>query len=69
MMKKLMVVLAVLTFFGCKKEYTCNCTTPGGTTQAFTVKDTRKDAEAQCTKFYNDNFAHIPLNETTCEVK
>lgn len=68
-MKKLIFAITVLTFVACKKEYTCQCTNPGGTKDVFTVKDSKKDAESKCTKYYEDNYAHIPLNETICSIK
>jgi hypothetical protein len=30
-MKKLIFAITILTFVACKKEYTCQCTNPGGT--------------------------------------
>ncbi|MEO6903195.1 MAG: hypothetical protein ABI315_08580 [Bacteroidia bacterium] len=68
-MKKLIFAITILTFVACKKEYTCQCTNPGGTKDVFTVKDSKSNAKSKCDKYYQDNFANVPLNETICNIK
>ncbi len=65
----LCVLFFGLFFTACQKEYTCYCTNPGGTSKAFSVKESKNNAESECKKYYDNNFGSIPWNETTCEIK
>ena len=65
----LYILFFALVFTACKKDYTCYCSNPGGTSKAFSVKDTKNKAEDKCKKYYDDNFGSIPWNETACEIK
>ena len=61
--------LLILFSTSCKKEYSCVCSHPGGDEVVFTVKDNEGDAKKKCDDYYNENFANVPLNETTCAIK
>jgi hypothetical protein len=66
------ILLFSATFFilsSCKKEYNCVCTNPGGSEIVFSVKDSKEKAKAKCADYYNEHFASIPWNETSCEIK
>lgn len=68
-MKTAICILSVFLLTACEKEYSCVCTNPGGSNIVFTVKDSRSDAKDKCNQYYQDNFASIPWNETSCEIK
>jgi transcriptional/translational regulatory protein YebC/TACO1 len=69
-MKTILPFLFVLFIFSaCKKEYSCVCTHPGGEDVVFTVTDNKDRANSKCDDYYNEHFANIPWNETTCEIK
>lgn len=59
----------ILIFASCKKEYSCVCTNPGGDTIVFTEKNTRGNAKKKCDDYYNEHFASVPWNETSCAIK
>jgi hypothetical protein len=61
--------LVLIALSGCKKQYACECTNPGGTQTIFTVNSTRAKAEEKCKAYYDDNFSAIPWNETLCQIK
>lgn len=52
-MKKFAPIVAIamlgMMFTSCKKEYTCQCTVNGTTTDVWTQKLKKSDAEAACT--------------------
>jgi predicted metal-binding protein len=54
---------------GCKKDYTCVCSNPGGTTDVFTVKDTKSNATKKCSDYYAQNVGNVAWNETSCSIK
>ena len=68
-MKNLIFILTILSIISCKKEHTCQCINPGGTVAVFIVKDTKKKASKKCKDYYNQNYASVPFNETSCEIK
>jgi hypothetical protein len=61
--------LVFLLSTSCRKEHACVCTHPGGEEVVFTVKNSRGNAESRCDDYYQENFAHVPWNETTCAIK
>jgi hypothetical protein len=66
------ILLFISVFFilsSCKKEYNCVCTNPGGSEIVFTVKDSKEKAKQKCADYYDQHFASIPWNETSCEIK
>lgn len=69
-MKTVLIILATtITLVSCKKNYTCACTNPGGTTDVFTVKDTKSNATKSCNDYYTQNYSSIAWNETSCTIK
>ena len=69
-MKTILVTLFASTLLiGCKKNYTCSCTNPGGVGDAFTIKDTKCNAQKTCSDYYTKTYGSIPLNETSCSIK
>ncbi|HSH67709.1 MAG TPA: hypothetical protein VLB84_18355 [Bacteroidia bacterium] len=72
-MKKMLgiigIICSVFIITGCKKEYSCVCTNPGGSEVVFTVKQTKDKAKKKCDDYYNENIANIPWNETVCAIK
>lgn len=70
-MRKVMLIFIGTLFIitSCKKDYSCVCSHPGGDEVVFTVKDNKDDAKKKCDDYYNQNFANVPWNETTCEIK
>lgn len=61
------IVLASMSFCGCnKKQYTCECTTPGGPTTDFVISDTQKNAISKCSTYSTNNPGSAP---TTCNIK
>ncbi len=60
---------AMIAMSGCKKNYTCACTNPGGTTNVFTVKDTKSNADKKCTDYFNQTYGSVPMSETSCAIK
>lgn len=70
-MKTTIFILALTLAFctGCKKSYTCSCTNPGGTTDVFTQKSNKSDAESKCTDYYNGTYGNVPMNETSCKIR
>lgn len=70
MLKKILFFLTtVLILSSCQKQYSCVCTNPGGDDVVFTERSTRNNAEKKCDAYYNEHFANVPWNETTCAVK
>ena len=67
--KLISYIFTLIYFTACKKEYTCVCTNPSGKTVAFTKKATKKNATNECIDYYNNNYASIAFNETTCEIE
>jgi len=70
-MKTTIFILASILVLctGCKKTYTCACKNPGGSTDIFTQKSSKSDAKSKCKDYYKSTFGHIPMNETSCEIK
>ncbi len=69
-MKSIFSFILILIFLsGCKKEYDCVCTNPGGSQAVFSVKESKSKAKKACSDYYDQHFASIPLNETFCEIK
>lgn len=69
-MKKLIFISLVSTFLsGCKKEYVCECTNPGGKFTAFSERTTKEKADQKCKDYYDENYGKILMSETFCEVK
>lgn len=68
---KILILLSavVLTLGSCKKNYTCECSGPGGTDKVFTTKDTRKNAKKLCDDYYDSHWGNVPMSETGCEIK
>ncbi|MES2132800.1 MAG: hypothetical protein V4506_10635 [Bacteroidota bacterium] len=72
-MKASIITLSLLTtviaISGCKKNYICECTNPGGTYNATVFKDTKKNAKDKCTQYYNEHSSNVPFPETSCKIK
>jgi hypothetical protein len=71
-MKKIVFVLAVLSFMSCKKDYDCTCTDQSGTTVEVHVIEkvnSKAKAERQCTDYYTQKYGSKPFNQTTCAIK
>ena len=70
MLKRILFFLSfIFILSACKKEYSCVCTNPSGDTVVFTEKNTRDDAKKKCEDYYNEHFASVPWNETSCAIK
>ncbi|HEY0030220.1 MAG TPA: hypothetical protein VGC65_05635 [Bacteroidia bacterium] len=67
-MKKILFIVACITLASCKKEYSCTCTNPSGSTVVFTEKMTKGKASEKCDDYYNDHYGSVPFNETSCEI-
>lgn len=67
--KTFILFFCALTFSNCKKEHACVCTHPGGDDVVFTERSTKDRAKKKCEDYYNEHFAHVPWNETTCAIK
>lgn len=72
-MKKTIILLSLATVVigvnGCKKNYICECTNPGGTYNATVFKDTKKNAKDKCEQYYNEHSASVPFSESSCKIK
>ena len=71
-MKSILFIIissTVMLLSGCKKDYTCACTNPGGTTNVFTVKDTKSNATKKCSDYYTQYYGGVAWNETSCSIK
>lgn len=64
----LLLIVSLSSYFK-KKSFTCICTNPGGSYPVWTIQATRSDANAQCQDYYEQNFGHIPMNETYCQIR
>lgn len=73
MKNKLSIILfltVIALFSSCKKEYTCTCSdSVGNKTIAFTEKNTKGKASDKCNDYYNQNYASIPWDDTTCSIE
>ena len=67
--KALFLASSALLMLACRKNYSCACTDPAGTTDVFTIKDSRKNAEIQCKNYYTQHYDSIPLSERSCKLK
>lgn len=70
-MKKIAIIsVFIAVFTACKKDYTCTCKTPDGTTVAVEnfEKTKKKAAQQQCVAYYNQEFGSIAFNETVCSI-
>lgn len=70
-MKTTLVLLSacIIVLSGCKKEYECTCSNPGGTQTAFITNDTKHKAKKKCDDYYQSHFASVPMNETSCKIE
>lgn len=71
MLKINLIVICVFSFCSCKKDYTCVCSNPSGTDHDFynILHEKKKVAEQKCKDYYNATYAHVPMNEISCEIK
>ena len=70
-MKKLTLgfLISISTLTACKKSYTCNCVSAGGTS-TFTIKSsTQADASNQCVSHNISGSGSMPNNSTTCALQ
>ncbi len=70
-MKRLTVIVIGLTsvmLISCKKEYVCECFNPGGVFKTYTIKDTKKKANAKCND-YSKEYQNVPFSETGCVIR
>lgn len=65
----ILFALIAVSLTSCKKQYSCECTNPGGSYTAFTVKDTKQKAKQKCDDYYAQNFGTVVFNETSCKIK
>ena len=65
------LIITVLTFSSCKKDYTCVCSNPSATNHDFynILNEKIKVAEQKCKDYYNTTYANVPMNEMSCEIK
>ena len=77
--KLAIIVVAVISFASCKKNYTCTCTTtdpffnpPAVYVTTTTAKSNATDAKAWCAateSTYNDtNKKNVPRESTSCSI-
>jgi hypothetical protein len=52
----------------CKKNYTCECTNPGGVYATYKLNKSKENAEKICNK-YNAEANSIPWSESVCNLK
>jgi len=63
------IIGLLITNISCQKNRRCVCVNPGGKFIALQKKGSKVEIEELCSSYYQNNYSHIPWNETFCEVK
>ena len=61
------IIILAISFCSCKKVYICECTSPGGTDEAFRTYTNRIEAKRACEEVNSSNT--VAWNETFCKLK
>jgi hypothetical protein len=71
----LCVTLVVVTLTGCKKGYTCSCSSDDGFYDGFDIHGSKRNAEKKCENYYKSNYQtaptstdSIPASPVQCEL-
>jgi len=67
-MKLILILLAIGCLMACKKNYTCECTNPGGVYATYKLNGSKEKAKKTCDK-YNTEANSIPWSESFCSLK